>query len=418
MSAKRRNALLLLMCFLVYTISYIGKYSYSTNIQNVITDLQISKSYAGYVSSAFFFCYGAGQAINGFLCEKLNSKWTVSIALLVSAFITFLMFFLKNIIAMSILWGVNGLVLSVLWCHCIKLLATIRDEKYIVRSVTVMSATLPAGIVIAYGCSTLFTFFDVWKINYIFAAALLGAIAITFMFVVNLIERSEKKELLDTPKLAAEPKKIEGVSIFRLFGFSVIPLFIIGIMTGLIRDGSNTWLPVLLTDTYALPDFFSILLTLGLPLMGVFTAVLSTGLMKKTNNVLISLLICGGIGAVISLILVFTFQLSFVVLVILFMLLSICAYIMTNTLTSILPLYYKGRLRSGEAAGIVDAFVYLGSAIGMLIISEIVETWGWQAFMFFLLGCCGLATIMALLGTFLLKKKEKKQSKEISISDD
>ncbi len=50
MTELKRNRVLLLMCFLAYSISYVGKYSYSTNIQNVITEFEISKEYAGYVT--------------------------------------------------------------------------------------------------------------------------------------------------------------------------------------------------------------------------------------------------------------------------------------------------------------------------------------------------------------------------------
>ena len=113
---KNANKLLLFTCFLVYTVSYFGKYSYSANILNVISDLQITKAYAGYVSSAFFFCYGIGQFINGIICKRLDSRRIVTLSMCLFAIITFTMVVLKNVFLMSVLWGLNGLFLSTLWC--------------------------------------------------------------------------------------------------------------------------------------------------------------------------------------------------------------------------------------------------------------------------------------------------------------
>lgn len=403
MTEIKKNRLLLLMCFLVYSISYIGKYSYSTNIQNVITQFSVSKAYAGYVTSAFFFCYGVGQLINGILCEKLNSKWTITVSMCLSAGITLTMFFLKNIFVMAVLWGLNGLIMSTLWCHCIKLLATIRDKKYVVKSVTVMSITLPVGVVFSYGCSALFTYLNHWKFAYLLSAGLLLGIGLAFFFIVGRIEKKTDSQIQEEEKA----EKVQGdKNLLQVFGLLSIPLFLIAIATGLIRDGASTWLPVLLSDTYHLPDSFSILLTVGLPLMGVFAARLSTTLMRKTDNLFGSCLFSGGIIAVVMAILVFAFQSSFVLLVALFMLLSLAGYVLGNLLTSVLPLYYKGQLKSGQTAGVINASVYLGSTLSSLFLGGIVDGAGWRAFMIVLLAFAAILVGMSLIG--ILSKHTKK----------
>ncbi len=392
------------MCFFAYSISYIGKYSYSTNIQNVINEFGVTKAYAGYVTSAFFFCYGIGQLVNGILCEKLNSKWTITLSLCISAVITFVMFFLKSILAMAILWGVNGLILSTLWCHSIKLLATIKEKSYMTKSVTVMSITLPVGVVSAYGCSALFTYFKVWKIDYLFSAILLLVIGIVFFFIVGQVEERQ-----DNPKEKVEKEKQEGKNIFQMFGLMVVPLLLISIGAGLIRDGSSTWMPVLLGEMYALPDYFSILLTLGLPLMGVFTAMISTRLIKITKRVFGSCFVAGIGGILVTAVLVVAFKSSFILLIVLFMILSVAGYVLANTITSILPLYYKGELKSGQAAGLTNACVYLGSTFSSLFLGGLVDQSGWQAFMIFMFACTIIITVMSILGIVVGKRTYEKR---------
>ena len=82
---KNRYALwLLVLCWLAYTCSYIGKLSYSANINQVEKTFHVSYKQAGLVSTFFFFAYGAGQIVNGILCKKYNVRWVVFMALILS----------------------------------------------------------------------------------------------------------------------------------------------------------------------------------------------------------------------------------------------------------------------------------------------------------------------------------------------
>ena len=62
---KNNGIWLILLCWLVYTCSYIGKLSYNANIEPIIENFKITKSQAGLVASFFFCVYGAGQIFNG-----------------------------------------------------------------------------------------------------------------------------------------------------------------------------------------------------------------------------------------------------------------------------------------------------------------------------------------------------------------
>ena len=50
--------LLILLAWLLYTVSYLGKLNYSANITQIVDYYQISKAQAGIVPSFFFFAYG------------------------------------------------------------------------------------------------------------------------------------------------------------------------------------------------------------------------------------------------------------------------------------------------------------------------------------------------------------------------
>lgn len=67
----------MLLCWLVYACSYIGKVNYAANINEVMSFYGVEHASAGLVSTFFFFAYGVGQVINGILCKKYNLKWII-----------------------------------------------------------------------------------------------------------------------------------------------------------------------------------------------------------------------------------------------------------------------------------------------------------------------------------------------------
>ena len=86
---KRGSDVLILLCWLVYAISYFGKVNYSANITGIMDFYNITRAQAGIAPTFFFFAYGIGQVVNGLFCKKYNMKWMVFASLTVSASINF-----------------------------------------------------------------------------------------------------------------------------------------------------------------------------------------------------------------------------------------------------------------------------------------------------------------------------------------
>ena len=94
---KRAATSLILLCWLVYSCSYIGKVNYSANINLIQEYFKIdSYSTVGLAGTLFFFAYGIGQIVNGILCKKYNIKWIIFASLCTS--ISRLKFFNTNCI--------------------------------------------------------------------------------------------------------------------------------------------------------------------------------------------------------------------------------------------------------------------------------------------------------------------------------
>ena len=84
---KTSQNLIIIMCWLVYSLAYLGRFSYNANITLIIEDYGVNKAQAGLVATFFFFAYGIGQVINGILSSKYNKKLIFPIALTISSLI-------------------------------------------------------------------------------------------------------------------------------------------------------------------------------------------------------------------------------------------------------------------------------------------------------------------------------------------
>ena len=87
----------------------------------------------------------------------------------------------------------------------------------------------------------------------------------------------------------------------------------------------------------------------------------------------------------------------------------------SNTLiTSIFPLFMKGKVNSGLVAGILNGFCYLGSTLSSYGLGVIADNFGWTSVFWVLLAVCALICVGAVVYLMLkkiIKKKTVLQSK-------
>jgi OPA family glycerol-3-phosphate transporter-like MFS transporter len=149
----KKASLLILLCWLVYTCSYIGKLGYNANITQIEAFYGVSHAQTGMATTFFFFAYGLGQIINGAFCKKYNIRFVVFGSLLISGLMNLFIAFVDTFETLKYLWMINGAALSILWTSLIRLLSENLDEKYMARAVVIMGTTVASGTFLVYGFS-------------------------------------------------------------------------------------------------------------------------------------------------------------------------------------------------------------------------------------------------------------------------
>lgn len=394
-----KNVLAIAVCWLVYTCSYLGKLGYNANIILIEREFGVAHAESGSVGTAFFFAYGAGQIVNGLLCKKYNVKYTIFFALIVSAVCNFTLTIITDFAWLKIVWLINGAALSFLWSLLIRFLSETLDSKYTSKAVVIMGTTVAVGTFAVYGLSALFAAISVYKAIFYLAAVLLPTIAIIWFWSFKSIsqtQNAENRESMPTVDSEATKKKAD-------FGFVslIIVMAIFAIVTNVEKDGITVWIPTILKELYATPDYLSILLTLFLPLIAVFGTALAVYFNKYIKN-FVSL--CGLFFLVTTLALVVNVLFlrgSAAVMLICLSVISLFTSGTNNIITSMLPLYYKDKANAGLLAGVLNGCCYVGSTLSSYGLGLIADNYGWEVVFYVLIACAAICCVIALIARFI-----------------
>ena len=413
MNKKRESTLIILLCWLVYACSYMGKVNYAANINQVISFYNVDHSSAGLVSTFFFFAYGIGQVINGLFCKKYNLRWMIFLSLVVSGLVNFVVGITDNFELIKYLWLLNGFSMSILWPALVRLLSENLDANSMPKASAIMGTTVATGTVLVYSLSALFVKID-FKVSFYLPALMFFIIAFVWIFTYPKLISNVKAEVEEKLQATYEVEKKSVDYNKTLILLSICMLAFYGVATNLIKDGLTTWVPSILKEQYNLDNSISIILALALPIVSIFATAFAIKMHKRIPDFVLHCaimffsagLIIGGVIAGISL---NQFILTLLGSTIVCFLISSC----NSIITSIFPLFMKGKVNSGLIAGILNGFCYLGSAISSYGLGSIADNFGWIWVFWTLLFVCAAVCVGAVFYILIKKRKSASEIKNL-----
>ena len=374
-----KQSKLIYIVTIMYTSVYLAKLNYGALTVEIIKEMGCTKSAAGMVGSFFFFAYGIGQVVNGFLAKHMNEKLFMTAALFGSAVCNVAMCFAPSVEVMKYIWLLNGIAMSPLWCNVVKVQGKYVSDKNMPRSLMMTGLTTPIGTALNYGlCALVATFFN-WRVSFWIAAALMTFMAILWYFTLNDIERNavpiqEAQPKADAENRTAKPK----AKLTKALLIGLIIMFTAGMFTQFTREGLNAWVPSILYEVYALPSTLSIALTLLLPLLASFSNFILVALEKKSKDFLLLSILFVGVASLAMAVLVSCYNLNSVVITLAcFIIVTLCCAAIANITTNHIPLYYRDRFDTGSMAGIGQGMCYLGSTLSTYTLGYVADKGGW-----------------------------------------
>lgn len=278
-------------CFLAYVCSYIGRKNFSACLPEMIGEGLLTKTFGGYITTAYMLVYGAGQLINGFLGSRYKPKYMIGVGLFGATICNLIMGLLQSAWPMPFVWAANGLFHSMLWAPIIRIFTDqIPDERRLWAGANI-GASCCTGAVLAFFIPGIILEYSDWRCVFYVSAAILFVSFVVWV-VGNKYLRGYTK-LMDAvcaserAKLLAEASMIDNsectqkapnrkYSLIALMFASGIWLMLIGLIcNGALRDGIESWVPTFLKEQFNISasraSFASVMVPL-ISLSGTYTA--------------------------------------------------------------------------------------------------------------------------------------------------
>lgn len=416
-SGKGKQQLLIVLSVLVYAAVYVGRYSYSANIGSVMTAYGVSRADAGLVSTFFFFSYGAAQLVHAVLCKYYPKKYVIPGALLIMAGINFALFCAPPFATIKYLWMANGIVQALIWPTLVQAWGELLDADMMPRATFLISLSLPIGTVVAYGSSALFNLFSFWRGAFLLGLIIPAALGVIWLLSYDAIEAGGRQ--VAAPTVAEQTESaVPARTGRRCMGAVLVELTVvcacIQAIVCFVRDGLSTWAPVLLSEQFGLADSNSIVLTLILPLFGIFGSALA----MRTNRWIRDFrALCGFFCLLTSVCLLglrISLDLSQVVPALILMGVTSClVHGVVTVVVNIMPLSLRDRVDPGFLSGLLNACGYVGSTVSAYGLGSIADGLGWSAVLRVLLYAAIGATVLAGIAVLVDLWQKRKRADRV-----
>ena len=373
----------LLFCLLYFT-SYMTRKSFGA-VKLGLPETLLTDAEIGYIGSALFFTYGAGQIVSGLLGDRIDPRKLILCGLAATMVCNAAFPFVTSVPLLILLWAVNGFAQALFWPPIVKLMTIYLSGDRYTRAVMAVSIAAQAALLAVYAAAALFVSFSAWQGMFALSCgfAVLTGICLVLGFRTlehrhpgKVLAALTTKETTEAPSLSTrKPSKRLWPAVLAS---GLLVLIIITALVGFLRDGIEEWMSTYLYDTFSLAADLSTLMNLFMPVFGMvcvrLVAVLHLRILRnETREVALLMGICA--AALLCLAIFHTLHPIFSLVMIV---LAIGCIQATNTsLTCYVPARFAKSGKVSTVSGLVNAFTYVGSTIATSLIPLLFGTAGW-----------------------------------------
>lgn len=370
------------LCWLAYASVYFGRVNLSVALPALQAQFDYTKMQLGIVGTFFFWIYGIGQLVNGYVGDHISSRALVFTGLFVTGLVNLLFGLTKSLTAMILFWAVNGYFQSMLWGPIVRTLSNWYPLQVRSRTAISISTSMVGGYLLAWGMSGYILAIADWR--YVFWVP--GVFVLAFSTIWLLLMRSHPHDVgLQIPGDESDaPIPTEGstpswgfwqvVQHTRLW-FVVIACF----AQGMVKDGIALWGPTLLMETQGLEITAAANLVVFIPLMN-FAGILMAGWLNQhighQEKLAIAILLLASIGTILGLGRAESF--GPVPGMILLGASSALMYGTNTLLLGVIPMGFARYNKVSTIAGFLDFCSYLAAGLGASITGLVVDSQGWK----------------------------------------
>ena len=393
----------LIACFVAYTAAYISRTNLSPALDSIQRAFGLTAARVGLLPTAFALPYAFGQIVVGFLADRYRPQRFMLVGLMGSAAMNIAFSRASGFGALLTLWLLNGVFQSMIWTPLVRVVERYFRDTIRARALFHISITLIVGYLCAWALSGFLTAAISWRAAFATCGTVTAVLA-----VGSFLAMRGEPEIEAVPR-GESPLKVEKrMPLGMLFlGTDLIWLMIACLMNGYVRDGIMNWAPKLLQETQGISLESAVGIALIIPLVNFTGIELGRIVYRRTHglvrNAIAALLTA---NVIFEILLLLSYRWSGFLCALFLAACSAMAYGVNPLITSFLPMEYHSVGRVGFVAGMVDAIIYLGSALSGAVTGALSSRFGWDAaFASWIL--CTLAAVGAMVAAIRRRMKGK-----------
>ena len=401
---RRVRATVWLPLGFMYASYYMTRYNLSFGKTTMTTGFGWSNEQWGWITAAMFWMYAVGQLINGQITDRIGGRKAIVIGALGTVLANICMALGANVGALGyfiVMWGANGYFQA----FGAPSIVSVNGNWFAMKERGTFTGIFGMMIQLGRFGITLLGGFLIANFNWPFIFVVPAAITLLFAVLAWFAIRDNPEDLgFTAPDMGAHDPhtdvKPAGFAYTFKKVFTSPALWVISgayFCTGVVRHGLEQWFPAYLQEVQGLrPDSFAFQLrALAMPIaavLGSFTAGIASDKLFGARR---------GPPTAIMYFMQFALLLGFYYLsgpasaAVYLILLSFFVNGPHSLLGGAAPMDFGGRKASGSAAGMIDAFQYVGAGITQPIIGSVIDNFGWSGWAISLAG-------FALLGGILM----------------
>lgn len=360
-----------LLGFLVYFFSYSMRLDYAASLVAIVNALGVTNTAASAAITGSFITYGLGQIVFGIIGDKLSPVKIISFAMLGTVLVNTAVSFCSNITLITVLWCINGIFQAMIWPPLCRFVAELTTADEYSNAITIVGLSASVGTVFVYLFVPAVLSVTIWR-NVFRCMALFGLIIIT---IWTLMTRGIK---IQTATDIAKNNDDNKYSVFKIIALAgLVPIFLIIVLQGVLRDGIQTWLPSMVNKEFNMDESSSILSTAVLPVLSMVSVLASNFLYIRLKNEIKTATIIFCVAAAATIPLGLGLKIPALISIFLAALISGCMHGVNHMVVSLIPKrFYKYGLMS-TFSGILNSFTYVGAALSTYVFAAASDNFGW-----------------------------------------
>lgn len=404
---KRKNGLyykFIFAAYFLYMISVAAKMCYTAEMVSMMGDFSVSKAEISKGLTVYYFIYAIGQFSVSFIMKRINMKWFMICSILISAASFLFVPFVDELYYMWIILGLNGLCHAGIYGGCMHFFALHLPERLSPFAAKVTSTGVTVGTALAYGVSAFFVAVSSWRHTFLFFSLVSILSVILFAYYEKKMagagEARVKKEEVGAIVASEEKrKKVKTIIAFLLCS---------SILLSVIYYGISFWVPNLMKEVHQMPDAYSILITILVPLLAMPGPIVSVSLCKKRKNYFAICAMFTFLSLAVISILLFAYKTNIIVALLLS---SLSLFFIRGTLNLVspyIPLLLKKECDTGKLSYLTNSVLAVGAGVIPSLAGKIIDGYGWGSYYVAFMIVATVCFALFLLGALYLKKTQEK----------